>query len=43
MIFFLNQSGWIPAFKRIEILEKARQIMEGKIEELTKTAAQEGG
>ncbi|SHN30880.1 Acyl-CoA reductase [Cyclobacterium lianum] len=40
---FLNQSGWIPAHKRIEILEKAREIMEGKIEALTKTAAEEGG
>lgn len=40
---FQNQSGWIPAYKRIAILEKARQLMEGKVEELTKTAAQEGG
>lgn len=40
---FLESSGWIPAHKRITILEKARQIMEGKVEELTKIAAKEGG
>lgn len=40
---FQNQSGWIPPYKRIAILEKARHLMEGKVEELTKTAAQEGG
>ncbi|MEX2566407.1 MAG: aldehyde dehydrogenase family protein [Cyclobacteriaceae bacterium] len=40
---FLDQSGWIPPYKRIAILEKTRKIMEGKVEELTKTAAQEGG
>lgn len=40
---FTDTSQWIPAHKRIAILEKVRQIMEGKVEELTKIAAQEGG
>ncbi|HSI76649.1 MAG TPA: aldehyde dehydrogenase family protein [Lunatimonas sp.] len=40
---FTDTSKWIPAHKRIAILEKVRQIMEGKVEELTKIAAGEGG
>ncbi|WP_158861583.1 aldehyde dehydrogenase family protein [Lunatibacter salilacus] len=40
---FTDTSKWIPAHKRISILEKVRQIMEGKVEELTKIAAGEGG
>lgn len=40
---FTDSSKWIPAHKRIAILEKVRQIMEGKVEELTKIAAGEGG
>lgn len=40
---FTDSSKWIPAHKRIAILEKVRQIMEGKVEELTKIAAAEGG
>jgi acyl-CoA reductase-like NAD-dependent aldehyde dehydrogenase len=40
---FTDSSKWIPAHKRIAILEKARQIMEGKVETLTKIAAGEGG
>lgn len=40
---FQDRKKWIPAFKKIEILEKVQEIMKGKIEELTKTAAEEGG
>lgn len=42
-VLFQNQSKWLPAYQRIEILEKTAEIMSGKIEELTKIAAQEGG
>lgn len=38
-----NKSQWIPAWKRIEILEKVVTIMESKKEELTNIAAEEGG
>jgi acyl-CoA reductase-like NAD-dependent aldehyde dehydrogenase len=40
---FQNQSEWIPAYERIAILERTAAIMNSRIEELTKTAAQEGG
>lgn len=40
---FKDQSKWIPAYERIAILERTAQIMNTRIEELTKTAAQEGG
>ena len=40
---FQNQSKWIPAHERIAILERTEEIMKTRIEELTKTAAQEGG
>lgn len=40
---FQTPSKWIPAHERIAILERAAQIMSTKIEELTKTAAEEGG
>lgn len=40
---FKDPDQWIPPHKRIAILEKVRQIMESKVEELTKTAAEEGG
>nr|MBI1230195.1 aldehyde dehydrogenase family protein [Cytophagales bacterium] len=40
---FTDSSKWIPPHKRIAILEKARQIMEGKVETLSKIAAGEGG
>lgn len=40
---FQNQSQWIPAHERIEILEQAVELMKSQIEKLTKTAAQEGG
>ncbi|WP_114750629.1 aldehyde dehydrogenase family protein [Pleomorphovibrio marinus] len=40
---FSDQNKWLPAYQRIAILEKVRKIMEGKVEELTKIAAREGG
>ena len=40
---FDDQSNWIPAFKRIEILEKAASIMNEKSEELIHLAISEGG
>jgi acyl-CoA reductase-like NAD-dependent aldehyde dehydrogenase len=40
---FVDQSQWIPAYKKIEILDKVAEIMTGQIEELTQLAASEGG
>lgn len=40
---FQDQSKWIPAYERIAILERTAEIMKSRIDELTKTAAQEGG
>ena len=40
---FQDQSQWLPAWKRIAILEKVVQIMVGQIDELTRMAAEEGG
>jgi len=40
---FQNQSKWIPSHERIAILKRAASIMESRIDELTNTAAQEGG
>lgn len=40
---FLNPECWLPAYERIEILEKTAQIMAGQIDKLTKIAAREGG
>ncbi|TDO73172.1 acyl-CoA reductase-like NAD-dependent aldehyde dehydrogenase [Flavobacterium chryseum] len=40
---FNDQSNWIPAFKRIEILEKAASIMHDRSEELIHIAISEGG
>ena len=40
---FKDQSSWIPAHERIAILERTVGIMKNRIEELTKTAALEGG
>ena len=40
---FQNQSKWISAHERIAILERTTAIMNSQIEELTLTAAQEGG
>ncbi len=40
---FNRRSAWLPKHQRIEILEKTAQIMSGRIEELTRIAAEEGG
>ncbi|MFD2917209.1 aldehyde dehydrogenase family protein [Psychroserpens luteus] len=40
---FQNQSKWIAPHERIAILKRTANIMETRIDELTKTAAQEGG
>ncbi len=40
---FLDTECWLPAYERIEILERAAQIMTERIDKLTKIAAQEGG
>lgn len=40
---FQDRSKWIPAHERIAILERTAEIMKTKVEELTLTAAQEGG
>jgi acyl-CoA reductase-like NAD-dependent aldehyde dehydrogenase len=40
---FQNQSKWIAPHERIAILKRVASIMETRIDELTKTAAQEGG
>lgn len=40
---FQDQSSWLPAYQRVEILEKTVELMSGRIEELTNIAAEEGG
>ncbi|QSB25511.1 aldehyde dehydrogenase family protein [Flavobacterium sp. CLA17] len=40
---FKEQSNWIPAYKRMEILEKAASIMKERSEELIHLAISEGG
>lgn len=40
---FQDQSKWMPAHERIAILERTAEIMKTRIEELTITAAKEGG
>jgi len=40
---FLDQSKWLPAFKKVAILERVVDIMKSRIEELTRIAAAEGG
>jgi acyl-CoA reductase-like NAD-dependent aldehyde dehydrogenase len=40
---YRNRDAWLPAAKRIEILEKAVQIMQSRTEELALEAAREGG
>jgi acyl-CoA reductase-like NAD-dependent aldehyde dehydrogenase len=40
---FVNESNWIPAYKRIEILEKTASIMNDRTEELVLLAISEGG
>ncbi|MEO1937311.1 MAG: aldehyde dehydrogenase family protein, partial [Sulfurimonas sp.] len=38
-----NQENWLPKYQRVEILKKTISIMNERIEELTITAASEGG
>lgn len=40
---FEDRSKWILAYKRIEMLEKVVELMKSKVEDLTLTAAREGG
>jgi acyl-CoA reductase-like NAD-dependent aldehyde dehydrogenase len=40
---FKDRSRWLEPYKRIEILEKTKEIMQSRVEELTKIAAAEGG
>lgn len=40
---FEDRAGWLPAYQRIAILEKTAKIMSGRVEELTRIAAAEGG
>ena len=40
---FNDQSKWLPAYERVEILERAVAIMESQVKELTELAASEGG
>jgi len=40
---FNDRDHWLPAHRRIAILEKTAEIMSSRIDELTKLAASEGG
>ncbi len=40
---FEDRVGWLPAYERIEILERTAEIMSSQVEELTLLAASEGG
>jgi len=40
---FKDKKTWLPAWQRVEILERAKRIMEGRVEELAIEAAREGG
>lgn len=40
---FQDRSRWLAAHERISILEKTKLLMQGRVEELTKIAASEGG
>lgn len=40
---FQNHAKWIPAYERIAVLERTAEIMKSRIDELTSTAAREGG
>jgi acyl-CoA reductase-like NAD-dependent aldehyde dehydrogenase len=40
---FQDQTNWLPAWRRIAILEKVADIMAGQIDDLTRIAAEEGG
>ena len=40
---FSDRSKWLPAYRRVEILEHVAQIMSTRVEALTKIATEEGG
>ena len=40
---FKDRAKWLPAYRRIEILENLARLMEERVEELTLTASEEGG
>lgn len=40
---FTDRKQWLPAYQRVEILERVVEIMSSQIEELTQLAASEGG
>lgn len=40
---FNDREQWLPAYQRIEILERVVEIMQSQVSELTKIAALEGG
>jgi acyl-CoA reductase-like NAD-dependent aldehyde dehydrogenase len=40
---FQSQSNWLPAYKRIDVLERVIAIMRSRVDELIKIAAEEGG
>jgi acyl-CoA reductase-like NAD-dependent aldehyde dehydrogenase len=40
---FGDQSQWLPPYQRMAILERLVSLMRGRVEALTRTAAQEGG
>ncbi|MGY6522738.1 MAG: aldehyde dehydrogenase family protein [Mongoliitalea sp.] len=40
---FQDRSRWIPAHRRIELLEKVQELMKNRVEELCQLAASEGG
>jgi len=40
---FSDRDHWLPAYQRIEILEKVVELMSEQVEELTQLAASEGG
>jgi len=39
---FQDRSAWLPAYQRVEILERAAQLMNNQIEKLTILASSEG-
>ncbi len=40
---FKDRSKWLPAYQRVEVLERTAQIMNARVETLTNIAAEEGG
>jgi acyl-CoA reductase-like NAD-dependent aldehyde dehydrogenase len=40
---FVDQSKWLPKYKRVEILERIAQLMTDRSDEIIKTSVKEGG